>query len=142
MFESNPAEHAALEAELHRPSLYVEFLRHIAHRGHDVPDELLERDVTKAHVYSEQLVPVFQRIFEARGHPEGDDHWRAYETCEELVDLEDNFQFRRFRHLRTVTRMIGEKPGTGGSSGFGFLRRALDLTFFPELYAVRTRVGR
>ncbi len=33
------------------------------------------------------------------------------------------------------------KPGTGGSSGAPFLRRALDLTFFPELYAVRTAIG-
>ncbi|WP_306233610.1 tryptophan 2,3-dioxygenase [Agrococcus beijingensis] len=136
VFESNAADHAALEAELHRPSLYDEFLRHLARRGHAVPQELLERDVTQAHVYTEELVPVFQRIYEA-----ADDHWRAYETCEELVDLEDNFQFWRFRHLRTVTRTIGEKPGTGGSSGVGFLRRALDLTFFPELYAVRTRIG-
>ena len=63
-----------------------------------------------------------------------------YETCEELVDLEDNFQQWRFRHLQVVTRTIGMKPGTGGSSGVSFLRRALDLTFFPELYAVRARV--
>src|SRR5690606_4496313 len=46
VFESNPADHAALEAELHRPSLYDEFLRLLARRGHDVPAELLERDVT------------------------------------------------------------------------------------------------
>ena len=66
-------------------------------------------------------------------------HWGVYETCEELVDLEDNFQLWRFRHLQVVQRTIGHKTGTGGSSGVDFLRRALDLTFFPELYAVRTR---
>jgi tryptophan 2,3-dioxygenase len=69
------------------------------------------------------------------------EHWGVYETCEELVDIEDNFQQWRFRHLQVVTRTIGHKKGTGGSSGVDFLRRALDLTFFPELYAVRTRVG-
>jgi len=140
VFESNPADHAALQAELERPSLYDEFLRLLARAGHDVPRELLERDVTKAHVYSEELVPVFQKIYEGAGRSNGADHWRAYEACEELVDLEDNFQFWRFRHLRTVTRTIGMKTGTGGSSGVDFLRRALDLTFFPELYAVRTRI--
>ena len=46
----------------------------------------------------------------------------------------------RFRHLKTVERIIGGKTGTGGSSGVPFLRRALDLTFFPELWAVRTEV--
>jgi tryptophan 2,3-dioxygenase len=56
------------------------------------------------------------------------------------VDLEDNFQTWRFRHLRTVQRTIGFKTGTGGSSGVAFLQRALDLTFFPELYAVRTEI--
>ena len=65
-----------------------------------------------------------------------------YEACEELVDLEDNFQLWRFRHLRTVQRTIGFKTGTGGSSGVGFLQKALELTFFPELYAVRTEIGK
>lgn len=136
VFASTPADHAALEAELHRPSLYDEFLRLLARAGHPVPAEVLERDVTQAHVFSEALVPVFRAIYEG-----ADDHWRAYEACEELVDLEDNFQFWRFRHLRTVTRTIGMKRGTGGSSGTTFLQRALELTFFPELYAVRTAIG-
>ena len=69
------------------------------------------------------------------------DHWGVYETCEELVDIEDNFQEWRFRHLQVVQRTIGHKIGTGGSSGVDFLRRALDLTFFPELFEVRTRIG-
>jgi tryptophan 2,3-dioxygenase len=43
--------------------------------------------------------------------------------------------------MKTVERIIGHKPGTGGSSGVSFLRRALDLTFFPELLAVRTQIG-
>jgi tryptophan 2,3-dioxygenase len=68
-------------------------------------------------------------------------HWAAYEACEELVDLEENFALWRFRHLKTVQRVIGVKRGTGGSSGVSFLRGALDLTFFPELYAVRTEIG-
>jgi tryptophan 2,3-dioxygenase len=80
-------------------------------------------------------VPVFTEIYR---DPEA--HWAAYETCEELVDLEDNFQLWRFRHLKTVERIIGFKTGTGGSSGVPFLQRALDLTFFPELYAVRTEL--
>ena len=82
------------------------------------------------------LVDLFATVYAA---PE--QHWGVYETCEELVDLEDNFQEWRFRHLQVVQRTIGHKTGTGGSSGVAFLRRALDLTFFPELYEVRTRIG-
>jgi tryptophan 2,3-dioxygenase len=87
-------------------------------------------------VFQPELVPVFRRIYESTDTP-----WGVYEACESLVDLEDNFQLWRFRHLLTVQRTIGFKTGTGGSSGVGFLRRALDLTFFPELYAVRTEIG-
>jgi len=68
------------------------------------------------------------------------EHWQEYETCEELLDLEENFQLWRFRHVKTVERTIGLKRGTGGSSGVPFLRAALELTFFPEIYAVRTEL--
>jgi len=125
-----------LERSLEAPSIYDEFLRYLHRRGHAVPDSVLDRDVTKAHVFTPELVPVFQRIYE-----HADEFWEAYETCEEFVDLEDNFQYWRFRHLRTVSRTIGGKRGTGGSSGLSFLTKALDLTFFPELYAVRTEIG-
>ena len=67
-------------------------------------------------------------------------HWEAYEACEELVDLEENFMKWRFSHLKTVERLIGNQRGTGGSAGVAFLRRALDRSFFPELYAVRNQV--
>ena len=117
------------------PTVYDAFLRHLARTGHDVPREVLERDVTRAWEFEPDLVPVYRRIY-------SDPHtfWEAYEACEELVDLEDNFQFWRFRHLKTVERTIGVKHGTGGSSGVAFLRKALELTFFPELYAVRTEI--
>ena len=77
----------------------------------------------------------------ARIYEDAHAHWEAYEACEELIDLEENFQLWRFRHLKTVERTIGAKRGTGGSSGTAFLRAALDLTFFPELLAVRTEIG-
>ena len=136
LFAHDAAAHEQLEALLHAPSLYDEFLRHLARAGHEVPQQLLERDVSTAHVFTPALVPVLRRIYE-----DAERHWNEYEACEELVDLEENFQLWRFRHLKTVERTIGFKRGTGGSSGVGFLAKALELTFFPELYAVRTEIG-
>jgi tryptophan 2,3-dioxygenase len=136
VFEHDPAAHGLLSELLEAPSLYDEFLRYLARHGHDVPRPLLERDVRRAHVFTPDLVPVLTRVYE-HAH----EHWEAYEACEELVDLEESFQLWRFRHLKTVERTIGYKRGTGGSSGVGFLRAALELTFFPELYAVRTEIG-
>ncbi len=140
VFESDPVGHAALTEALEAPSLYDEFLRFLARAGFAIPASVLERDVTLAHVFTPELVPVFRQIYEG-AHDADALQWRVYEACEELVDLEDNFHFWRFRHMRTVNRTIGIKAGTGGSSGVDFLKRALDLTFFPELYAVRTEIG-
>lgn len=134
--EHDPGAHADLTALLAEPTLYDEFLRHLARRGYAVPAEVLERDVTAPYRLVPALVDVVADVYAAP-----DAHWGVYETCEELVDVEDLFQQWRFRHLQVVTRTIGHKVGTGGSSGVDFLRRALDLTFFPELYEVRTRVG-
>jgi tryptophan 2,3-dioxygenase len=135
VFESNPEAHELLSSLLAEPSVYDEFLRYLSRHGFDVPASVLERDVTQGYAFHEELVDTFREIYE---HPE--EHWLAYETCEEFVDLEDNFQLWRFRHVKTVMRIIGTKRGTGGSSGVSFLQKALDLTFFPELFAVRTEI--
>ena len=137
VFESDPPAFELVRTALEAPSLYDEFLRLLARTGYPIPSSVLDRDVTKAWTFTPELVPVFAAIYE-----DPQTHWAAYETCEELVDLEDNFQLWRFRHLKTVERIIGHKTGTGGSSGVPFLQRALSLTFFPELFAVRTEIGR
>ncbi len=136
VFDGEPAARALLGELLDSPTVYDEFLRLLARRGLGVPSDVLERDVREPWVFRPELVPVVREVYEA-----ADAHWDLYEACESLVDVEDGFQYWRFRHLRTVQRTIGFKTGTGGSSGVGFLRRALDLTFFPELYAVRTEIG-
>ena len=125
-----------LRAALESPGLYDEALRFLGRHGHAVPAAHLERDWSKPHVFDAQLVPVFERIYE-----DSDTYWAAYQLCEDLVDLETQFQLWRFRHMRTVMRIIGFKRGTGGSSGVGFLKQALELTFFPELFDVRTVIG-
>ena len=136
VFVHDPEAHAALTTLLFQPSLYDEFLAHLSRQGYAVPPEALHRDWSLPYRSSPALVDMFAGVYDA---PE--EHWGVYETCEELVDVEDNFQAWRFRHLQVVQRTIGYQPGTGGSSGVEFLRRALDLTFFPELYAVRSRIG-
>ncbi|MBP3042477.1 tryptophan 2,3-dioxygenase [Arthrobacter jiangjiafuii] len=137
VFAADPAAQELLTGLLGQTSIYDEFIFFLHRRGYDVPAELLTRDVTQAHVANEGLMRVYKHVYEnAAGN------WDIYEACEELVDLEDNFQLWRFRHLKTVERTIGFKRGTGGSSGASFLQRALELTFFPELYAVRTEIGR
>ncbi|HZU09656.1 MAG TPA: tryptophan 2,3-dioxygenase family protein [Pseudacidobacterium sp.] len=133
VFAHTPEIYHDLEKTLHAPSLYDEFLRHLKRRGLAVPDACVERDWSAPYQKNEQLVEVFRLIYE---RPR--EYWDAYEMCEKLVDVEEYFQLWRFRHMKTVERIIGFRPGTGGSSGVGFLKQALELTFFPELFAVRT----
>ena len=133
VFAYDPEIHQNLQKVLDSPSLYDEFLRHLKRRGFSVPKGCVERNWSEPHQKSDELTEVFRQIYERPRK-----HWDAYEMCEKLVDLEEYFQLWRFRHMKTVERIIGFRPGTGGSSGVGFLRRALELTFFPELLAVRT----
>jgi tryptophan 2,3-dioxygenase len=136
VFAHDAAAHEQLAADLNSPSLYDEFLRFLARRGFDVPADVIERDWSQPYTASDGVVEVFRQIY---ADPE--QHWAEYETAEEFVDVEDLFQQWRFRHVKTVERIIGYKKGTGGSSGVAFLRRALELTFFPELLSVRTSIG-
>ncbi|KFL37088.1 tryptophan 2,3-dioxygenase [Arenimonas donghaensis] len=136
VFSHDPVATAELEAVLNAPSLYDEFLRHLHRKGYAIPAGCVERDWSRPHEREPALVPVFKAIYE-----DTDTHWEAYATCEQLVDVEASFQFWRFRHMKTVERIIGYRRGTGGSSGVGFLKQALELTFFPELFEVRTVLG-
>lgn len=136
VFAGKPAIHAALSELLDSPTVYDAFLRHLARQGHEIPAAILERDVRAPWVETPELIPVLERIY-----ADTTTYWAEYATCEDLVDLEDAVQLWRFRHLRVVQRTIGFKTGTGGSTGVGFLRQALELTFFPELYTVRNSIG-
>ena len=102
---------------------------------HAVPRACLEREWAKPYRRNPDLIPVFQRIYAT---PEA--HWMSYALCEKLVDIDEHFQLWRFRHVKTVERIIGYKRGTGGSSGVAFLKKVVDLAFFPELLDVRTEI--
>jgi tryptophan 2,3-dioxygenase len=127
---------AELRRTLEAPSLYDEFLRYLHRHGHAVPADRVQRDWTLPHARDDRLIPVFKNIYEHI-----DANWEAYALCEQLLDIEQSFQMWRFRHMKTVERIIGFRRGTGGSSGVGFLKQALELTFFPELLDVRTVLG-
>ena len=136
VFEHLPEIHEELTQALNSPSLYDEFLRHLSRRGLPVPASAIDRDWSLPYVENPELIKVFKTIYENTT-----DYFDAYEMCEKLVDVEEYFSLWRFRHMKTVERIIGYKTGTGGSSGVAFLRRALDIRLFPELIDVRTEIG-
>ena len=134
--EAQPEWHEKLKQALQARAIFDEFLACLARHGLTVPASALERDFSQPRRDDPAVVVVLRDIYE---HPR--ERWAEYEMCEALVDLANNFQFWRFHHMKTVERIIGHKKGTGGSSGVSFLRKALDIEFFPELIQVRTELG-
>lgn len=128
------AEHHDLLAKaLAEPSVYDEALRLLARRAFPVPPEVLTRDVSQPYAANTAVRDIWLSIYR-----DAQEHFDLYELAEELVDMEDWFQQWRFRHMKTVERIIGFKRGTGGSSGVAFLKTALERSFFPELWELRT----
>ncbi len=126
---------SALEAALAGPSLYDEAQRLLARRGFAIASAHLERDLSQPYRAEASVRRAWLEVYRRP-----DEHWELYELAEELLDIEDAFQQWRFRHVTTVERIIGGKPGTGGTAGVAYLRQALDIRFFPELWEVRTEI--
>jgi tryptophan 2,3-dioxygenase len=134
-FAHRPEIHDALAAELARPSLYDEALLLLARRGFAIPPERIERDWRERSADSPAVDAAWLGVYADTAA-----HWDLYELAEKLVDLEDAFRQWRFRHVTTVERIIGNKRGTGGTTGVGYLQQAVGVQLFPELWRVRTQL--
>ncbi|THF87316.1 tryptophan 2,3-dioxygenase [Deinococcus sp. KSM4-11] len=132
-FEHQPDVHAALLAALHAPSVYDLTLRLLAARGLALPPAVLNRDPTLPPTSHADVLAAWLTVYR-----DPVTYWDLYELAEKLLDVEDNFRRWRFNHLTTVQRTIGMKGGSGGTSGSGYLQRALGVVLFPELWDVRT----
>jgi tryptophan 2,3-dioxygenase len=127
---------ARLRAAFEAPSLYDEVLQLLARRGFDIPADHLKRDWTKPYTPSEKVEQAWLAVYTKPEH-----YWDLYTFAEKITALEYYFQEWRFKHMKTVARVIGHKPGTGGSSGVNYLVKALSLSFFPELWSMRTEMA-
>ena len=120
---------------LDAPSLYDETIRLLARKGFAIDPSEVTRDWSEPRDANDSVRAAWIEIYR-----NADKYWDLYEWAEELIDLEDAFQTWRFRHRTTVERIIGHKRGTGGTSGVGYLKRALEIRFFPELWEARTEL--
>ena len=125
------AQRVHLEGLLAQPSIYDEAIGLLARSGFDVDASPSRADGIRP--FDPAVEAAWLIVYRTP-----DEHWRLYELAEELIDLEDAFRQWRFRHVTTVERIIGFKPGTGGTGGVSYLRRMLDVVLFPELWKVRT----
>jgi tryptophan 2,3-dioxygenase len=135
VFESNKAVAKQVREALDGPSIYDASLALLARRGLNIPKNKLARDFAKPYVADPRVTDAWRAVYRNT-----EKHWDLYELAEKLVDLEYRFHLWRFSHMKTVERIIGSKPGTGGTSGVNYLKKALELTFYPELWAVRSEI--
>jgi tryptophan 2,3-dioxygenase len=121
-YDEESPERARLERALSEPSLREASHDALARAGFDLGDRSVEA-IARAwlEVYRDA-----ERWFD------------LYELAEKLVDIDDALAGWRHKHVLTVERIIGNRPGTGGSAGAPYLRATLDKRVFPELWALRT----
>lgn len=135
VFAFDPQIAERVRKALVEPSLYDEALALLSRRGLAIPRSKLRRDFKEPYEPDIRVTDAWREVYR-----DVTKHWDLYELAEKLVDLEYRFQLWRFSHMKTVERIIGARPGTGGTSGVSYLKKALELTFYPELWDVRTEI--
>jgi tryptophan 2,3-dioxygenase len=121
-YEAGSRERASLEAALSELSLREAAHGALERAGFDLGDRSVE-------AIARAWLDVYR---------EADRWFDLYELAEKLVDIDDALAAWRHKHVLTVERIIGNKPGTGGSAGAPYLRATLDKRVFPELWSLRT----
>jgi tryptophan 2,3-dioxygenase len=119
-----------IEAATARRPVYASFLRFLAEVGHTVPAAALDHDDRVARAPDPDVQRLLVDVYRADG--------AAAMVAERLVDLDEGLQEWRYRHVKMVERTIGDRTGTGGSAGAGYLRTTLFSPVFPDLWAIRT----
>ena len=133
-FTEQPEHQARLTALIESPSAYDIALTALADRGL-MPHSALRTTYDALPEPNPLVLAAWLAVYR-----DTKKHWDLYYLAEKLVDVEDNFRRWRFNHVTTVERLIGHKPGSGGTTGVSYLRKVLDVVLFPELWQVRTEL--
>lgn len=135
IYEKDPEVYQVLRNAYYAPGLYDVAILALAKQGLTINPDILQRDYSKTYEKEASVEKAWLTVYQNTNH-----YWELYQLAEKLVDIEDWFQQWRFRHMKTVERIIGFKTGTGGSSGVHYLKKVLDHYFFPELWEIRSKL--
>jgi tryptophan 2,3-dioxygenase len=126
----------------------VEYLSGLKDRGYvkTLADEPGARLRLERRLAEPSLADAFAELLARRGltvtdlYRDGTRHADVLDLAEALLDHDEGFRIWRIRHVEMVERQIGDKPGTGGSTGVKYLQSTLSKRFFPELWQVRSQL--
>lgn len=135
-FNKMPEVVKVLEGIRHEPSVYDEFLFALEKAGYAVPAGARTRDWTQPHKPDPTVTDTIKKIYEKPG-----DHFEWVLLFEGMLDFDEKFSHWRALHMLMILRAIGNKTGTGGSTGYDFLKSRWELKCFPDLWEVRNVIG-
>tara|TARA_B110000008_G_scaffold56991_1_gene56491 strand:- start:14 stop:952 length:939 start_codon:yes stop_codon:yes gene_type:complete len=124
-----------IENSLKSPSLYDDVIALLQRRGFGIDQNMLKRNWAQPYEANASVEAAWLTIYK-EASLEND----LYSLGEKLTSLDENFSIYRWRHFLTVQKIIGYKPGTGGSAGVGWLESVTSHRFFPELWSIRTKL--
>lgn len=133
---NDPVAAAALQTALEAPSVYDRFLKLMKRRGFAIPDSVLARVIATKYESNAEVCQEIVKIYK-----NSDKYYDLYLALEAMIDLDEGLLLWRQRHVAMVERMIGNRRGTGGSSGVGYLTKTLSKRFFPEIWEARNFIG-
>ncbi|HEX8452251.1 MAG TPA: tryptophan 2,3-dioxygenase family protein [Longimicrobium sp.] len=129
-------ERERLQARLDNPSVRDAFYEVCRRRGFDIPEPGDDAPEQARQEARDRRVTQLSTIY-----CDQQSHFDLFLLCEALVEYDEMFTLWRLRHVQMVERVIGWKPGTGGSSGAAYLRTTVERRFFPDLWDLRTHLG-
>ncbi|MFE4140399.1 tryptophan 2,3-dioxygenase [Peribacillus sp. YIM B13472] len=135
VFRHQPELYESMMAALNKPSIYDAAIGALAARGLPIDQSVLNRDWSVIYQENASVESAWLTVYR-----DVHNYWDLYELAEKLVDIGSQQQFWRFNHMSTVERIIGNKKGTGGSSGVSYLKKVVEQPFFPELWTLRTKL--
>ncbi|MFE4898573.1 tryptophan 2,3-dioxygenase [Peribacillus butanolivorans] len=135
VFRHQPELYETMMVNLNKPSIYDAAIGALAARGLPVDESVLKRDWSETYRINASVESAWLTVYR-----DVHKYWDLYELAEKLVDIGSQQQFWRFHHMSTVERIIGQRMGTGGSSGVSYLKKVVDQPFFPDLWTLRTKL--
>lgn len=135
VFRHQPSLYESMMASLNRPSIYDAAIGALAARGFSIDESILNKDWSEPYLENESVEKAWLAVYR-----DVHQYWDLYELAEKLVDIGSQQQAWRFNHMSTVERIIGQRMGTGGSTGVNYLKKVVEQPFFPELWTLRTKL--
>lgn len=130
LLPQDEVDQIGLREKLSEPSLFDYLLKLASQRGHEIPDQILNRDFSIEYEGSAQVQQALLKVYKFEDE--------LAPICESLVDMDEGIQEWRYRHVKMVERTIGHQMGTGGSPGVEYLKSTLFKPLFPDLWAIRS----